>query len=384
MRAKTLSSPSLDARPKEPHAVGTPEKRDGAQRHLTPAPRLAASALPRRRDVMLGAGAWLALPSPHRAKALVQANALRRIFPHGMPELTDIRQGDFNDCYLLAALAVAAHKYPMLIKSRVRYISRRPSGLRDYSVRLLWPPPSGAPSTLNICVSDDISTHSAKGALWVALFEKAFAKLNDRRPILSTAKLPGYDALRFGAFGEGISALTGTHSDFIRFANRTAFIPWDTTMAQQLADLFRRPGAMGFITFNYWPRTLRKADRSEPFEVTFGDGSKLVAAEDEDVMIFKRAHGRRQVLYGHHAYAVLEVNTRGDFLLYNPHGPTARAAGDKTRHGRGIQHPGAFWLEHEYLDHVVAAAYVGCLPAHAAPAPLRRVSLNQTIAPRNG
>ena len=333
-----------------------------------------------RRHVILGLGSCLGMQPPSTANAartpselrldcavepishdaLVQAKALRRLFPHGMPRFTDIHQGTFNDCYLLAALAAAAHKYPMLLKSRLRFLGRRADGTRDYSVRLLWPTPSGTPYKHDICASDDLSPHSAKRALWVAIVEKAFAKLNVRQAMLSSARLPGYDALRFGAHGQGISALTGNRTDIVHFANGTAQGERDPHMAQCLVELFRAPGALGFVTMNYAPRTLPGADRAEAFHVAFSDGSSLIAAKNNDVMIFARPNGRCQVFYGHHAYAVLEVNSRGDFLLYNPHGSNALAVGDvaTARRSRGKARPGAFTLEREYLDHVVVAAYI--------------------------
>ena len=47
---------------------------------------------------------------------------------------------------------------------------------------------------------------------------------------------------------------------------------------------------------------------------------------------------------------MLTVTHRGDFLLYNPHGynPASTATGPQAQ-----RLPGAFWLEHPYLDHLV-------------------------------
>ena len=157
---------------------------------------------------------------PPSNDALLAPQHEARLFPHGMPRFTDIVQGAFSDCYLLAALASVAHRFPALVKKHLRYISRRPDGSKDYYVSLLWPDPHDRPRTHWMCVNNTFSPHSARRALWVSIYEKAFAKFNQHIRVLPSAR-PGYEALHDPGGGQGLTTLTGRPATLVMAPNQT-------------------------------------------------------------------------------------------------------------------------------------------------------------------
>ncbi|KAJ1456714.1 hypothetical protein M885DRAFT_421726, partial [Pelagophyceae sp. CCMP2097] len=94
------------------------------------------------------------------------------------PEPRDVDQGEVGDCWLLSSLAVLAH-YPELVRRLL--VTNAVSGAGAYAVRLCY---AGEWRLLllddSLPVRGDGAAAFARprgGVLWVALLEKAVAKL---------------------------------------------------------------------------------------------------------------------------------------------------------------------------------------------------------------
>lgn len=292
---------------------------------------------------------WLACGlEPYSEQPLADSPAGRALYPSGRPRLQDVKQGGLGDCYLLAALLAVVHKWPWRITQRVRITGVDADGTAHFKIGLhSYPREEGdKPRTDWICVSSKFPPPGAQGGLWVSLFEKAFAKHNDAYKVLRDPSLQGYAALDIGGLGEGLEALTGRRARSLFFANATA--PEGFLLPQvpngHVSSLFKRARTAGFLVFGNWtPETVVLPGGIEARRKHFADGSSLTSFGDMHHMHRPGIGGF--TVYGHHAYAVLDVNASGDILVCNPHGRNPHSAG------------AAFWVPRRCVERMV----VGCV-----------------------
>ena len=288
---------------------------------------------------------WLACGlEPYSELPLLDSPVGRALYPNGAPCLQDVHQGALGDCYLLAALLAVLHKWPWLITQRIRLTQTDADGTLHFKVGLQSHPTAEQPGRTDwICVSSKFPPRGARGALWVSLFEKAFAKHNDAYKVLGDPALPGYAALEVGGGGQGLEALTGRPAGYAYYANATGafeLLPFPELKAAHLASLFKRPAAAGFLIFGNWTQNLVSLPSGEAAQQQdFADGSQLTSWAGLHHMTF--VDRDPITVYGQHAYAVLEVNAQGDFLLCNPHGVNPQ------------QEDAKFWLPRRCVERMV-------------------------------
>ena len=158
-----------------------------------------SSAIQLPADVTLNDCVWLR-PSE-------QSNAKCAVFANGAISPLDVKQGRLGVCWLLSALAVLAERRPEIILRNV--VTKEYSAEGVYLVRLcvngLWQ---------NVIVDDRFLClkrtrkplyASLQSGLWVALIEKACAKV-----------LGGYAALAGGLLENSFKMLTGVATDCVR------------------------------------------------------------------------------------------------------------------------------------------------------------------------
>lgn len=280
---------------------------------------------------------------PYSEEPLANSPTGRALYPHGRPIAQDVVQGALGDCYLMAALFTVAHKWPWRITQRIRVTGVEADGTAHFKVALHSRPAAGEPPRIDwICVSTKFPAPGAQGALWVALLEKAFAKHNDAYQVIQNPQLHGYAALKAGGLGQGLEALTGKPARSLFFANATASAdcPFPKAPYGHVISLFKRPHTAGFLIFGNWTqRTVTLLSGTTVRRVQFNDGTRLTSFGDMHHM--SRPHGEGITVYGHHAYAVLDVNAAGDILVRNPHGKNPH-----TRHAE-------FWLPRRCVERMV-------------------------------
>ena len=142
----------------------------------------------------------------------------------------DIAQGQLGDCYFLSPLAAAARINP----GRVRRLIRGPvdtwaDGTRVYEVDLYEGHWIGSPSKRTFRVTDRFVTTAGGGSryaqpgdvaagggeIWVMLIEKAWAGMRG-----------GYDQAHSGLMEHGITAVTGSDTDWERLEGRSDARIW--------------------------------------------------------------------------------------------------------------------------------------------------------------
>jgi len=205
----------------------------------------------------------------------------------------DVEQGFLGDCYFLSALAAVANADPQAIKELIK-----PSDKKDgtYDVRLYvkdkkflaW---NGLHPVI-INVSPDLPTmtnamtkkeefiyaSSGDKELWVALVEKAYAKLNGKKDKSKYKKIEG------GYGTEGIEAITGHDA--------TKFNP-NRKSKEELVDIIQTA-------------------LNEKRAITAGTKLKLKKRKERWVL------SNNAELYGLHEYYILAINAK-DITLNNPH-----------------------------------------------------------------
>ena len=138
---------------------------------------------------------------------------------NGDPRPSDVSQGMLGDCWLISALAVLAER-PQLLREIM--ISDRLNERGAYGVKLCK---DGVWQAVIIddyfpCSSRTLAFSEARrGALWVALIEKAYAKLHG-----------SYAAIEAGHFREAMSTLTGAPCESERLQPHREDEPIDTEL----------------------------------------------------------------------------------------------------------------------------------------------------------
>jgi len=137
----------------------------------------------------------------------------------------DITQGQLGDCYFLSPLAAAARINPSRIAHRIRGpVDTQSDGTRVYDVDLFVPRLIGNPSKRTMRVTDRFVSASGGGSryaqpgdvgatggkIWVMLIEKAWAGLRG-----------GYDQAHSGLMSDGMTAVTGSDTDWEFVADNT-------------------------------------------------------------------------------------------------------------------------------------------------------------------
>lgn len=192
---------------------------------------------------------------------------------------TDPSQGGIGDCYLIAAIVAVALDQPTLIQSMFTDNGNGTVGVRFYA-------PNG--SATYITVSDalpngDWTAHTASGAQWVTLLEKAYVAYDAEFHGAANA----WSAIS-GGWDGGLTAITGKHDSSYISAYTASQTAWDTTVDKAVI-----------------------AALSAGEEVLFGS-----------FMNDKGTNGKTD-LVADHMFAVIGYDqTTGDFILRNPWGAT--------------------------------------------------------------
>ena len=200
-----------------------------------------------------------------------------RLFVRGV-RAQDICQGWLSDCYLAAALSAVAQRDPGAIKDAITEQGGDVFKVRFYDVE--W---DGTKSARSVEVDADFPWYqdkntwaylqsTAKGELWPAILEKAYA-------VFKAGGKGDYDTIGQGGYeGDVMEAITGRQSDYSDVADMD-----DDALWQQLQDAAANKQAMTAGTYS---------EKKGP------DGK-----EDE------RYHNTG--IHGDHAYTVMGVRTHG-------------------------------------------------------------------------
>ncbi|MBL8953975.1 MAG: hypothetical protein JNK82_24575 [Myxococcaceae bacterium] len=155
------------------------------------------------------------------------------------PVLEDVKQGQLDDCWLMASIGSLVHADPQAVKNMIR-----DNGDGTYGVRLFAETPAGSGSFTAswVTVDDDFprhgllmpsdrelyadagdGDHDGRQEIWVALIEKAFVQhMQTNFP----AEGMGYGALNNDLISKAMGALTGNPTSVRMTANTDAQTMW--------------------------------------------------------------------------------------------------------------------------------------------------------------
>ncbi len=138
------------------------------------------------------------------------------LFASGGPQYTDVRQGQADDCWLLASSAEVAARDPGYLTSMFTYEGTNTingATVSVYSVRFYSHEGFGVPH--NVTVDTELPgggntyDHPANGVLWVALLEKAYAQASGAGWVTtSNGNSDSYGVLDYGEPSYALPALT--------------------------------------------------------------------------------------------------------------------------------------------------------------------------------
>ena len=151
----------------------------------------------------------------HPAAASGYSAVTGTLFGPNGPSYLDVVQGYLGDCWLLASLAEVAARDPSIIQSMFTSLGttvENGSTVSLYSVRLY----NGSGTAFTVTVDTELPSgggyydHPAKGVLWVALAEKAYAEANGENLVTTSDDgSDSYNALNDGDPAWALQAITG-------------------------------------------------------------------------------------------------------------------------------------------------------------------------------
>jgi hypothetical protein len=256
--------------------------------------------------------------------------------PSQRPWVTDIQQGSFvGDCYLDAALGSLVNANSDFVKTLIKFQGTA-GGRSDYSVTVYH---GGVGQS--IAVDDAFLTgpqdlafgngepvERNKKVIWPALLEKAYVKLVDLHPDLSSNGQPGYPGITGGDPGVALNAFTNLAaitvvtrgSDLVNLGQ--ILVPVNN--GQAMAIMNTPP--QGFLSqlsgYNAANQSAKLSDGTLATEDTANNLINLVSPNQTSYSLLTQ-----------HAYTLLQINADSNTVqLYNPWGSAVN------------QTPAMFWL----------------------------------------
>jgi hypothetical protein len=264
-----------------------------------------------------------------------------------IPKIIDIYESfKIGDCYLLAAFTSMAYQNPLWLMQNVEFVN---------TSNLIWIDNKGIVTNnyyitlfmngeqVKIAVDDRILSmmyppyntmiasqarlltsgkYSGSYVSWVQLFEKAFAKFNDRYRVIYT-DLYGYEALAVGGWDEGLKAVTGGTST--TYNNENDGVPFNFSVFHENMEKIHNGSLIGFVFFSA-PSNLRRDCSDGSFLVRYGTGQTSLALE---ASVINLENGTEYVVVTSHTYPVLDL-LNGSVVIYNVWGVNV------DTHGREI------------------------------------------------
>jgi hypothetical protein len=235
----------------------------------------------------------------------------------GAPVPTDVDQRNFGDCYLLSSLGTVAYSNPGLIESNIRKLPDAVDGVDVYRIRLYGVSPGDGntiePIDVDVTASFPTDQGSTEGdspqtALWVALYEKAFAaydqvyNIDTRDP--NGAVQTGYRAIdQGGNAADVLPALTGKLS--------SAYVNQDLSLGQ-IKELLAQAGSATP------PPTGKAWNTPVDLATVTSQGTAVCAGSNGDVSWmpnYDQATGLGQV--GNYT---VSAGSNGDMVIYDAQG----------------------------------------------------------------
>lgn len=172
------------------------------------------------------------LPPPPRADA--SQFTADDLYQEGGPVPEDIGQNSIGDCYYVASLGALANTEAG--RQHIRDSISYDPDTGNYTVTLYVKGPFGVPVPVQVEVTQaelqdniergggsNLDNNGGEGALWPAVMETAFAKLNDSNPANGLDE--GYREISGGKARDAMFTLTGTDGDDVSNAFVSTFGP---------------------------------------------------------------------------------------------------------------------------------------------------------------